>query len=172
MYSGSHLQQFMDEIKKDASNKNSRALIRLANRRARKIIDSPEEWTSADKVKLGSALIQMLLESTRVLKDNRWRLPDVMDEETYLKSGEPAFTYEKRWVGEKKLTGLIVMNEWLYRVCLEDKFESLEGFTSRYQPMIVPPRPWTGPRDGGYYALNVDLMRTHGCQNQRVRIRV
>jgi len=184
MYSGSHLQQFMDEIQNNNNNnnnnsststkKNSRALIRLAHRRARKLIDSPEEeWTTAEKVKLGSVLIQMLLETTRVIKDHdngkrRKGNMEFTDLDSYLQAGEPAFTYEKQWMGEKKLVGRIVMNPWLYRACLDDKFESLEGFTSRYQPMIVPPRPWKGIRDGGYYALNVDLMRTHGCRNQRV----
>ena len=59
------------------------------------------------------------------------------------------------------------MNQKLYKMILEDKYSSLNGFTSRYRPMVIPPKDWSHTRKGGYEVLQCDFMRTHGCNVQK-----
>ena len=63
--------------------------------------------------------------------------------------------------------GHIDINHDFYKLVVEDKLQSFDPYTDRFQPMVVPPRKWESPSKGGYFALNVDLMRTHGCDIQK-----
>jgi DNA-directed RNA polymerase len=42
----------------------------------------------------------------------------------------------------------------------------------RVLPMVVPPRPWTGPMQGGYMFLRNSIMRTHGSHLQTDALKV
>lgn len=169
MYGANHLNQFIEELNRgDGSGNNARLRVEYAKRRALQLLQSEEPWSTSHKVKLGVFLISTLLDKATInLEGQREDDFDLLDGS----SGEPAFTHEKRWLNAKKNTGHIVMNTRLYKLIVEDKFESVVGNTTRHQPMVVPPREWTAPNEGGYSALHVDLMRTHGCQVQKEALR-
>jgi len=165
MYGENHLNQFIEEMNRgDPMAKQTKLRVQHAKRRALKLLESEEEWPTNKKVQIGASLIKILLDEATV---NLEGLPEDEDLFDDISSGEPAFMYEKRWLDKKKNTGHIAMNPGLYKLIIEDKFESVVGNTTRHQPMVVPPLPWTSPTEGGYRALNADFMRTHGCQVQQ-----
>lgn len=165
MYGGNHLNQFIEEMNRgDPMAKLTKLRVQHAKRRALKLLESEEEWPTNKKVQIGAFLIKVLLDETTVNLEGLPEEDDLFDD---ISSGEPAFMYEKRWLDKKKNTGHIAMNPRLYKLIIEDKFESVVGNTTRHQPMVVPPLPWASPTEGGYRALNADFMRTHGCQVQQ-----
>eukprot|EP00560_Eucampia_antarctica_P002497 CAMPEP_0197839938 /NCGR_PEP_ID=MMETSP1437-20131217/45035_1 /TAXON_ID=49252 ORGANISM="Eucampia antarctica, Strain CCMP1452" /NCGR_SAMPLE_ID=MMETSP1437 /ASSEMBLY_ACC=CAM_ASM_001096 /LENGTH=1166 /DNA_ID=CAMNT_0043449413 /DNA_START=60 /DNA_END=3558 /DNA_ORIENTATION=- len=164
MYGLSHLQRFMDDMKKKNPGKKTRRRISIVNRRAQKLLESKEEWSNVDKVKLGAALIEMLSNTATLDFSPQQRHKEYL---TPAEGGLPAFMHEIRWLKENKSVGHVVLNDQFYKMIVEDKIESLAAYTTRHKPMIVPPREWTGPKEGGYSALKVDLMRTHGCKIQQ-----
>jgi len=154
MYGPSHLQRFIEEAHSLEPSKKSRIRIDYANRRARWILKSEEEWSKSDKLKLGVLLIEVLLENATISRNGQ---------------EEKAFSHEKRYLAQDKWTGRVYLHDTLYKMAVEDSWESLEGNTTRYKPMVLPPRDWVAPDDGGYSWLKVDLMRTHGSKLQKVR---
>ena len=165
MYGGNHLLQFIEEMNRgDPMANQTKLRIQHAKRRALKLLESEEEWPTNKKVQVGAFLIKVLLDEATINLEGRPEDNDLFDD---ISSGDPAFMYEKRWLDKKKNTGHIAMNPRLYKLIIEDKFESVVGNTTRHQPMVVPPLPWTSLTEGGYVALNADFMRTHGCQVQQ-----
>lgn len=152
MYGPSHLQRFIEANSLEPSKK-TRIRISYANRRARRILNSDDEWRKPEKVKLGTALIEALLENATVVHNGK---------------EEKAFLYEKRYLAKDKFVGRIYLHDQLYKMVAEDSYESLEANTTRYKPMVLPPRDWVAPDDGGYSWLKTDLMRTHGSKLQKV----
>ena len=155
MYGPSHLQRFIDDMNRSDPGRKGKVRLARANRRAMQLLESTDPWSTADKVILGAVLIQMLLEEAKV---------SFIDKPTV-----PAFTYEKNWVSDKKLVGHISLNEDFFKLIVEDKFTSLDAYTTRHKPMVVPPKEWVGPKEGGYSVLQTEFMRAHGCQIQKVR---
>lgn len=155
MYGPSHLQRFVEDLNRSDPGRKGKVRIARANRRAMKLLESAEAWSTADKVVLGAVLVQMLLEEAKV------SFPG--------KSPMPAFKYEKNWVSDKKLVGHINLNEDFYKMVVEDKFTSLDAYTTRHKPMVIPPKEWVGLNEGGYSLLQTEFMRAHGCQVQKVR---
>jgi len=159
MYGANHLQQFIDEMRISKPSKKTRIRVERANARARKLLNSEDKvWTSAEKVKVGVALLKIFIDVAKIKSH--------IHNKGGMRAAEPAFIYEKRLIGHNKSVGFITMNQTFYKQVVEDDYISFEPFTTRHQPMIVPPTPWTGPKDGGYRALEVKLMRTHGCNLQ------
>jgi len=153
MYGPSHLQKFFDEIMNQHSQNATRRRTIRASKRAQELLESSERWTSVEKIKLGAALIAMILDTATVRLSGRDEVP--------------AFMYSKRWINDKKLVGHIDINHDFYKLVVEDKLQSFDPYTDRFQPMVVPPKKWESPTKGGYLALSVDLMRTHGCDIQK-----
>jgi len=151
MYGASHLARFVEEANRANPGQKTRLRIRSANERALRLLsDSANEpWTDMIKAKLGSALIQILLDHALLI------------------DGTPAFAYEKKWVGWNQSVGHVTMEESFYEMIVEEKYDSLAPFSTRHKPMLTPPRKWISPSDGGYHALLVNIMRTHGCQAQK-----
>jgi DNA-directed RNA polymerase, mitochondrial len=168
MYGASHLQRFVDELNRLDPSRKGKVRIARANRRALQLLQSEKPWSTPDKVILGAVLIQMLLETARV--DFHGATKHLVFHEGDLESnkyGKPAFVYEKKWVPNKKhLIGHITMNEDFYKMVVEDDLASLDIYTTRHKPMVVPPKEWVGPNDGGYKLLKTEFMRAHGCQVQ------
>lgn len=152
MYGPSHLQRFIEEAHSLDPSKKNRIRLNYANRRARRILNSDEEWTKVDKLKLGVVLIEALLRNATIVQNGK---------------EEDAFSYEKRFLSSDKFVGRVYLHEMLYKMVTEDSWESLEANTTRYKPMILPPRNWVAPDDGGYSWLKGDIMRTHGCKLQK-----
>lgn len=150
MYGASHLARFVEEANKANMGKKTRMRIRMANRRALRLLQEKNEpWSDMIKAKLGAALVQILLDHAK------------------LDNGDPAFTYEKKWVGWNQTVGHVSVDENFYKMIVEDKYDSLAPYSTRHKPMVTPPRDWLAPSDGGYYALQVNIIRKYGCQTQK-----
>jgi len=173
MYRPAHLQRFVEELNRLDPSRKGKVRIARANRRAMQLLESTEPWTSADKVVLGAVLIQMLLDTARVSIGNNNFTPGNLEEmhSGNNKYGQPAFTYEQKWKGINKLVGHVVMNEDFYQMVVNDKFSSLDNSTTRHKPMVIPPKEWVSPTEGGYSVLKTEFMRTHGCEVQRNALR-
>jgi len=152
-YASSHLKKYMEELSQYEPSAKKRRVVSYAIRRARQILEK-EEWTGQEKVQLGAALFQVLLEKATLDVDGK---------------EEMAFTYEKRWFQKSKIRSYVSLNEGLYKLVVSDKLQSFGATTTKHKPMIMPPTPWTEPNEGGYNWLKVDLMRYHGCNTQKVR---
>ncbi len=65
-------------------------------------------------------------------------------------------------IARKKRTAVLQITKE-GREFVRDKNARCEMFTPRYLPMLVPPRKWDSPKDGGYYTLTWDttLVKTH-----------
>ena len=188
VYTATHLQRFLDEIqsrsKKGGSDgqqslkKTGRVQPAIVRRRCQEILlaegfNSSEgnnkrlsmedfvAWDPVLKVKLGAALIRLLLDHTT------------------FKGSEPAFTYSRKKSGEMKFNGFISIHPELLKLASTDEISSGSSFippramaNTRCQPMVVPPKDWSDVRDGGYEILKVDFMRTRHCKTQKVSLYV
>mmetsp|Transcript_21755 Transcript_21755/g.47275 ORF Transcript_21755/g.47275 Transcript_21755/m.47275 type:complete len:1265 (+) Transcript_21755:177-3971(+) len=191
IYTATHLQRFMDEL----STKNSRdqkslkgqGNVRptLVRKRCKEILlaegfvsdwtseseankkmsmNNFAEWDPVKKVKLGAALIRMLLDQTafsKPLKDGGHAPP------------EPAFRYLRKGAKGGKNPGYIEIHPDLMNIAVEEEFSSSSTFippsmsNTRVQPMVVPPKEWTGVNNGGYEIIKVPFMRTRHCKTQK-----
>jgi DNA-directed RNA polymerase, mitochondrial len=150
-YAASHLKDYLEELSRK-TNKEGTRRNRYAIRRARQVVEREEEWSDSDKVQLGAALFHVLLENATFGGGSK---------------AEPAFSYEKRWTKKDRLQSFVTLNDKLYNMIVNDDLNSFSAFTTRYKPMIVPPKPWTSIEHGGYLWLKADLMRHHGCKIQK-----
>jgi DNA-directed RNA polymerase len=101
-----------------------------------------EPWTAELKVKIGAALASFVIDTA---------LTD---------TNKPAFLYTKRLLarGSFKKVGILTLDKDQFKV-ISDK--DLTNITPRYLPMLCPPKDWDNKRkDGCYYRLNSELMRT------------
>lgn len=80
---------------------------------------------------------------------------------------QPAFTHMYDYVRGKKL-GVIKVNPVVGSRLAKDRIVTMVH--PRHLPMLVPPRPWTGPREGGYLLHPVDIMRFKDSTEQQVYI--
>lgn len=90
------------------------------------------KWTSSEKVKLGTILLTLMAESTGLIQLVRTAEP----------GGKTPIYVEAtpdtvRW--------------------LEESHARCELLSPIYMPMVVPPRPWTTPLDGGYMSQDLRL---------------
>jgi len=158
-YAASHLNEYMEELSRSQiGHQKKRRTTAFAVKRARKALESDQEWPKLLKMQLGAALLNCLFETATVTAENG-------DE-------EPGFTLQKKWIGKGKIQGHVSMNDRFFEVIKSDKLESLAAITSRHKPMIVPPKPWTGPTNGGYLMLEVEIMRHRDCETQREAIEI
>ncbi|QEQ94747.1 putative RNA polymerase [Erwinia phage pEp_SNUABM_10] len=85
-------------------------------------------WTKEETIHVGVRMLELLIESTGLVKLERNHAGIVgMDCETV--------TLEDEYVN-----------------ILSKRAGSLAGISPMYQPCVVPPRPWVGINDGGYWA--------------------
>ena len=120
-------------------------------------LSKKNQWSEEVCVKLGAALIQLLVATAVV--------PDVSRHQSV-----PAFRHEVVWevsMGGKtpKQQGFIMTDERVLSVVLRDH-EATEAMMPKLKPMIVPPKPWTTSDDGGYLSVPNRLMRSHGSLMQ------
>ncbi|KAI5785512.1 hypothetical protein DFH27DRAFT_575857 [Peziza echinospora] len=115
------------------------------------------EWPTIVKAKLGAVLISMLIHCAKINVEK-----EVVPGER-VSTIQPAFLHNYQYVRGRKL-GVIKLNVEISRKL---GIEPLRGnILSRHLPMIVPPRPWLGPRDGGYYYSPVKAVRTKHSREQ------
>jgi DNA-directed RNA polymerase len=124
------------------------------------------DWDPVMKVKLGAALIRLLLDHTTFSKP--------------LKHGfappEPAFRYSRHMNKHNatKAYGCISIHPELLRIAVQEEFSATSAFipasvsSARVQPMVIPPKDWKSINDGGYETVKVPFMRTRHCKVQTV----
>lgn len=153
-YSSMAFDQFLPPNDKDTK----RSKMNRAKAKAKYILQNDYDWPANLKVKFGVILLQMLMNTAKMITPDEY-------------NGQPAIDYEKVVMGKTlQLQGYVSVNERLYQLAVEEKFQGIRPFATRYQPMIVPPDMYTSPNRGGYKALDVDVMRTAGCKEQKVRL--
>ena len=156
-YTTTHLKDFLDEVSKYKPNEKKRRVLSNAIQKARNAAEKADSWTMIEKAQLGSALLQILIETVTIGSST-----DGDD--------EMAFNLEMRWVSSTKSQSYITMNDQLLKMIAVDDLDSLSATATRHRPMIVPPKPWTAAKRGGYLVLEVDVMRYHGCTTQKEAI--
>jgi DNA-directed RNA polymerase len=149
-YAASHLKNYLEELSRNDLAVKKRRVIRYAIRRARQVLEK-DEWSDTDRVGLGAALFQCLLSQATFSVDGQ---------------EVPAFIYEKRWVKKVRLQSVVILNDRLHDRIVSDNVGSFAAMTTRYKPMILPPKRWKAPNEGGYLWLKAELMRYHGCRVQ------
>lgn len=93
------------------------------------------EWTETDRQRVGLELINIVITKTRrfyIAQDPAW-VP---------KKGK-GYGYMKRPYILEADEGLLT---WI-KTAMDNELV----FAPTYMPTLIPPMPWTGPRDGGYY---------------------
>lgn len=100
-----------------------------------------EKWSKPLKVKIGSALLSILVDSAK------------------LENGEPAFSHKLIFdPATRKKVGFVELAPVVY-----DSIVPKDGmmFTPRFLPMLIPPKNWSNKKGAGcYWFLKSSLMRT------------
>jgi len=162
MYAESNLLKFIEEASRTdpTANKNQRMHVKAINKRAKKLLNSNDEWSTIAKAKLGAMLVELLIRTA-----------------TTLHTSEACFHHEKKWIKNKRSVGYLTISADSYKQCMETNRDALlnsSPYNTKFQPMVRPPRDWTNiSNDGGpYYILSSSLMRTKGCKPQAQALRV
>lgn len=187
VYTATHLQRFLDEISQKGGESSLKTTGRVrpavVRKRCQEILTAEGfdptgenkkrlsmqdfvEWDPVLKVKLGAALIRLLLDHTTFSPDSRSRGPP-----------EPAFSYARKKTGNLKFNGFISIHPELLNLATKDELSSDATFVppramanTKCQPMVVPPKDWTDVGNGGYELLKTDFMRTRHCKTQKVSL--
>uniref|UniRef100_A0A0E0LE47 DNA-directed RNA polymerase n=1 Tax=Oryza punctata TaxID=4537 RepID=A0A0E0LE47_ORYPU len=124
-----------------------------------------EEWGTEAQVKLGTRLIELLLDSAFVQSpadQTPESSPDI----------RPAFKHVLRQPIVEN--GRLKKKHWVIECdpLVHEGFESTARHVEiPYLPMLVPPKKWKGYDTGGYLFLPSYIMRTHGVKDQKEAIK-
>jgi DNA-directed RNA polymerase, mitochondrial len=152
-YGATHLKRFLQEGNYSNLPRSHKNSVRHAHKKARKLLNNKDPWTTKSKIQLGAVLLKILLKTTKVNTNGR---------------EEPAFFHDvvRDYLVKGKSQGIVRINAGFMKAALQDEFKSLSAFSTRHKPMVTPPSKWTGPQSGGYRWLKTNLMRTHGSKVQ------
>ncbi|KAI2731105.1 hypothetical protein DTO012A7_4674 [Penicillium roqueforti] len=123
-----------------------RSLVQKINAEDESII-----WGSRSQVKIGAVLMSMLVE---VAKAPIWT-EDPVTKKRILNMA-PAFDHSYE-INFGRRSGHIHMNTKLVEIVAKEPPAEL---LARHLPMVCKPKPWTGPRTGGYKIYESNLVRT------------
>ena len=90
------------------------------------LTDDFKHWDKMDKMNLGIRIIEMVIESTKLI------------------------TLEREHAGATARELVKLSDDYTDK--LTSRAHALAGFSPMHQPMIVPPKKWTSVRGGGYWA--------------------
>ncbi|TKW22107.2 hypothetical protein SEVIR_4G204400v4 [Setaria viridis] len=124
-----------------------------------------EEWGTEAQVKLGSRLIELLLDSAFV-QPPADQTPDSSPDI------RPAFRHVLRQPIIEN--GRLKKKHWVIECdhLVHEGFESTARHVDiPYLPMLVPPKKWKGYDKGGHLFLPSYIMRTHGVKDQKDAIK-
>uniref|UniRef100_A0A0D3GJD3 DNA-directed RNA polymerase n=1 Tax=Oryza barthii TaxID=65489 RepID=A0A0D3GJD3_9ORYZ len=177
------VQTFFQKTRKKSAGENDLALEKeqakcrkrvksLVRRRklteAQKIVQQEielEEWGTESQVKLGTRLIELLLDSAFVQSpadQTPESSPDI----------RPAFKHVLRQPIVEN--GRLKKKHWVIECdpLVHEGFESTARHVEiPYLPMLVTPKKWKGYDTGGYFFLPSYIMRTHGVKDQKEAIK-
>jgi len=113
---------------------------RSLSKRVRLLLNE-EAWSQQIKVKLGAALIKLLIESSKN------------------EDGEEVFLHTSYFYASvQRRLGILRMDSSIFKAIAE---RELNHVLPRYLPMLVPPKAWNNKfRSGCYFRLRTSLMRT------------
>jgi len=126
-----------------------------------------EEWPKDVKIKLGSALIALLLQTATFAPTARMAENHALTEASY-----PALLHTTAYIPAKqKRFGMVKLHPALYESFLtnEKAFTEMSAMHIKHLPMVVPPLPWDHSNTSGspYYRLRANLMRSSSKVQQR-----
>ncbi|KAK7394346.1 hypothetical protein VNO78_14869 [Psophocarpus tetragonolobus] len=127
--------------------------------------DDSKPWGTVIKTKVGSRLIELLMQTAYIQppSDQSWdAAPDI----------RPAFVHSFRTVVKESIKaskryGIIQCDPLI----LKGLDRSAKNMVIPYMPMLVPPVNWTGYDKGGHLFLPSYVMRTHGVRQQREAVK-
>lgn len=118
---------------KSSNQRHKRTVILYAKR---KVGIEDTKWSNEDKLHLGIKLIDLFIESTGLV--NRIQEP-----------------FKKGKQGRVLLQGNEEVLNWI-----EKQHAKCELLDPMFLPMLIPPKDWTNPYDGGYYSIPLTLVKT------------
>ncbi|KAK9676163.1 hypothetical protein RND81_11G058800 [Saponaria officinalis] len=123
--------------------------------------DDTKPWGQDNQVKIGSRLIQLLME-TAYIQPPADQLSDAPPDI------RPAFIHTQKTVSKEAQKGSrrygVIQCDPMVRKGLE---KTARHMVIPYMPMLVPPLDWIGYDKGAYLFLPSFIMRTHGARQQR-----
>lgn len=127
--------------------------------------DDSKPWTTEVKAKVGSHLIELLLQ-TAYIQSPADQLTDCPPDI------RPAFVHTFRTVTKEPKSasrryGIIQCDP----LVLKGLERTARHMVIPYMPMLVPPVKWTGYDKGGHLFLPSYVMRTHGARQQREAVK-
>ncbi|CAM9586380.1 unnamed protein product, partial [Hapterophycus canaliculatus] len=149
--------------------------VREVNKKAQSALDMLEDahWPIGAQVKLGAALIKILIETACWTHDEENGGVIPWDEKRDRGSKEvalpqAAFIHDVVQ-GRTSRQGSLKLAPEIFNKMVEDDISRLA--TPRFVPMLVPPLDWVQPDQGGFLKLHVPIMRTRGEAAQKHALR-
>ncbi|KAF8269611.1 DNA/RNA polymerase [Lactarius quietus] len=130
---------------------------------ARKYMEDAEEWTSewtqSLRVRVGSFLVDRLMDVAKVIRTGvNKQTGEAVEEE------QPAFTHSYEYLRGYKL-GIIKLNPVVAERMAKDSIR--DTMHPRHLPMLVKPKPWLNYNEGGYIYNKNQVMRFKDSQEQQ-----
>ncbi|EME31380.1 DNA-directed RNA polymerase 3, chloroplastic [Galdieria sulphuraria] len=145
------LHQLKKLLKRNENDKNGhRPYINLF---AYRLTGNAAFWDKLTTLRVGSYLVDMLLKNaptqqvlvrTKASSDSQF---------------VSAFWHKTVRGNGNKLQGLVGCRDIVYDILSRDLSNPFLNPLPRLRPMVVVPKPWTGPKTGGYLRIRSDLMR-------------
>lgn len=132
----------------DASRAPTPRTVSAINAAAKRAELENASWDDRVTAKVGACLLDLLMRSARV-------------------GDRDAFQHMYRYnARDRRQVGLVEMDHAVTKLLLSDGRLLRDSILPRYQPMLVPPRPWTSYNRGGYLRPRGLVMRTRGSRRQ------
>lgn len=143
----------------DGGNLNRSALSKI-----KRLMDC-EEWPQDVKVKLGSALLALLLQTAKYMPSEHGGLLSSAHQHVVQDVGVPAMLHSTAYIPSlKKRVGMVKLEPALYEALLNTSTAStdLSPLMIQYMPMLVPPLPWNNGdhNSSPYLKLKTTFIRT------------
>ncbi|KAL3346621.1 hypothetical protein AABB24_025189 [Solanum stoloniferum] len=164
MEDGEHATLEQKKLHKKVTSLMKKQKLRAVNQIVRSQDDS-KPWGQDAKAKVGSRLIEFLLQTAYIQSPADQLAVDPPDI-------RPAFIHSTRTVAKETKSA---SRRYGVIQCDELVFKGLERAARHmvipYMPMLVPPVKWTGYDKGGHLYLPSYVMRTHGARQQREAVK-
>lgn len=120
------------------------------------------DWTQATRLKVGSILVECLVDTAQVLRTAIDKNGNEISEI------QPAFYHTYEYFRGQKL-GVIRLNPVVIERLAKDRLR--ETLHPRHLPMLMKPKPWLGPNQGGYLYSRTSAMRFKDSAEQASYLR-
>ncbi|CBJ30655.1 mitochondrial DNA-directed RNA polymerase [Ectocarpus siliculosus] len=155
--------------------------VREVNKQAQDALDMLEDthWPIGAQVKLGAALIKLLIETACWTYDKESGVVTAWDKGGAERGGgerdtegfpmpKAAFVHDII-KGKNSRKGSLTMAPEIFSKMVDEDISRLA--TPRFVPMLVPPLDWIKPNRGGFLRLRAQIMRTKGEAAQKHALR-